>query len=181
MSLGDRLDGLGASAAPVSARVAPLSLGSRLLGLGGARVTGALALACLLLIGLLLISVTANVLQVRGKARAVGVVLSQLAAADARAQAQIAACSAVNGRQSVAITTLQDELQQCRGDEQNLQQRWQLALRERDRARRAVDAEIEQRRTTIDALVKTHDTCAARAICRDVSDELLRSPSDADH
>lgn len=153
-----------------------MSLGSRLLGLGGARVTGALALACLLLIALLLISVTANVLQVRGKARAVGAVLSQLAAADARAQAQIAACSAVNGRQSVAITTLQDELQQCRGDEQNLQQRWQLALRERDRARRAVDAEIEQRRTTLDTLVRTHESCAPRPLCRAVSDELLRRP-----
>lgn len=158
-----------------------MSLGSRLLGLGGARVTGALALACLLLIALLLISVTANVLQVRGKARAVGAVLSQLAAADARAQAQIAACDATNGRQSLAITTLEADLHQCRGAEQAIQQRWQLALRERDRARRAVDAEIAQRRTTIETLVKTHDTCAARAICRDVSDELLRSPSDADH
>lgn len=154
-------------------------IGDRLIQAGGARLVGALAAACLLLIALLVISVALNVMQFQGKARAVGQVLSQLAAADAKAQAQIAACDSVNGRQSVAIDTLSAELQQCRGAEQDIQQRWQLALRERDRARRAIGAEIELRRTTIERLVTTHESCAARAMCRAVSDELLGSPADA--
>lgn len=156
-------------------------IGQRLIQAGGARLVGALGAACLLLIALLILSVATNVMQFRGKAKAVGTVLGQLAAADARAQAQIAACDATNGRQSVAITALEAELHQCRGAEQAVQERWQLALRERNRARAAIDREIELRRTTIDRLVTTHESCAARAICRDVSDELLRSSSDADH
>lgn len=153
-------------------------IGSNLLAIGGGKVTSALAIACIVLALLLGVSVWGNVVQMRGKARAVGEVMAQLAASEAKATAEIASCAAVNTRQSSAVTVLEAELQQCAGTQQKIADRLALALRQRDRARTEVSALENQRRTTIEALAKAHENDCNRPLCRVLSDELLGAPAD---
>lgn len=153
-------------------------LGDRLINLGGAKLVGALALAVIVLVLLLGLSVWGNVLQFRGKATAVGQVLSRLAAAEARSKAEIEACAATNARAAGTVAVLEAELLQCRGQQQDMAGDLALARRERDRARRAVTAEIQQRQTTVQLLVDRNESCAPRPLCRAVSDELLHAAPD---
>lgn len=153
-------------------------IADRLLAVGGAKVTGALAVACIVLTLLLGISVYVNVLQVRGKAKAVGEALAQLAASEASAKAEIASCAAINTRQASAVTVLETELLQCRGQQQETAKRLELAFRQRDRARTEVSALEQQRRINVEALAKAHETDCNRPLCRALSDELLGPSAD---
>lgn len=156
-------------------------IGSRLIAVGGARLVGALAVACLALFVMLVISVFAHVAQARSKTSAVAQVQAQLTKAQAQAAADNALCSATNGRQTAVVATLQDELQACNGAKQDAAAQMAIALTQRDRARRALAAQIKQRQTTLQTLVNNDENCAPRAMCRAVSDELLgtadRSPA----
>lgn len=154
-------------------------IGSRLIEIGGARLVGALAVACLTLAALLCISVWGNWTQAKGRVAAVGAVLTELATVRADARAQVDACAAANGRQEQAVAVLEAELLQCRGQEQSTAERLALALRERDRARRAVDAELNSRQTLLQSLVKSDEACSPRPMCRAVSERVL-DPAAAD-
>lgn len=153
-------------------------LGDRLLAVGGAKVVGALALACLVLFILLGVSVYANVLQFRGKARAVGEVVAQLAASEARAAAEIQGCAATNANVVATVGVLEGELLQCRGQGQEIAKREALALRQRDRARSAIADLERERKTIIEGLTKDHESDCNRPLCRALSDELLRPAAD---
>lgn len=153
-------------------------LADRLLAVGGAKVTGALAVACLVLFLLLGLSVWANVLQFRGKARAVGVVAAQLAATEAKAAAEIQGCAATNANVVATVGVLEAELLQCRGQEQEIVKREALALRQRDRARSAIADLERERKTIIQGLINDHESDCNRPLCRALSDELLGPAAD---
>ena len=153
-------------------------LADRLLAVGGAKVTGALAVACLVLFLLLGISVYANVLQFRGKAQAVGEVVAKLAASEAKAAAEIQGCAATNANVVATVGVLEAELLQCRGQAQDITKQLALALRQRERARNEVTELEQQRRTIVETLVENHANDCNRPVCRALSDELLGAPAD---
>lgn len=152
-------------------------LGDRLIATGGAKLVGAQALACIVLTLLLGLSIVVNVLQVRGKARAVGAVEAQLAAVVATAGADRATCETVNRNVNATVAVLGDELHACRGSEQKLDDARRLALRQRERARQAADGEARMRREAIEAIVRRDENCS-RPVCRALSDELLGHPAE---
>lgn len=146
-------------------------IAERLLAAGSAKLVGALAIACIVLTLLLGVSVYANVLQMRGKVRAVGEVMAQLAASEARGAVEMASCAAINARVVATVGVLEGELTQCRGQEQKIAERLALALRQRERARSEISALEQQRRDIINKAL-TDENCN-RPMCRAVSDELL--------
>lgn len=154
----------------------------RLIAAGGmpiaAKVVAALSLACLMLGLLLGLSVYINVQQHRGAASMALKLGGQLAASEARGAAELQACGDTNARVNQTVQVLGDELHQCRGQQQDMAGDLALAFRQRDRARRAVTAEIQQRQTTVQLLVERNESCAPRALCRAVSDQLLGAPAD---
>lgn len=150
-------------------------IGERLLAYGGARLVGALALACLVLGLLLAVSVTANYQQFRGSARLTATLGAQLAAAEARGRAELEACGAINQRAAGTVTLLEQELASCRGQTQRIEARMALALRQRDRARSEVLDHERMRAAQVEAIVRNHEECA-RPVCRALSDGLLGTP-----
>jgi hypothetical protein len=147
-------------------------IGERLLAYGGARLVGALALACLVMGLLLAASVAANWHQFRGHARVTTALAAQLAAAEARGQAEIEACAATNQRVTGTVRVLEQELQNCRGQTQRIEARMALALRQRDRARSEVRDHERMRALQVEAIARDHEECA-RPVCRSLSDRLL--------
>lgn len=153
-------------------------LGDRLIATGGAKLVGALAVACLVLAALLVLSVTVNVYQVRGKAKAVGDVLGRLAVCEATGAADLASAEAINTRANAAVSTLETELLQCLGAQQKQAEQLELAQRQRARARDEISELEMQRRTIIEGIAKTHENDCNRPLCRALSDELLGTPAD---
>lgn len=151
-------------------------IGERLIATGGARLVGALALACITLTLLLGLSVALNVLQVRGKARAVGVVEAQLAAVVATAGADRKTCEAANQSANATVEVLGNELHVCRGQEQKIFEQRDLAMRQRARAQKAAEGEVYMRHEAIEAITRDNEDCR-RPICRALSDELLDAPA----
>lgn len=152
-------------------------IGERLLAYGGARLVGALALGCLVMGLLLLVSVAANWHQFRGSARVTTALTAQLAAAEARGRAEIEACAATNQRVTGTVRVLEQELASCRGETQRIEARLALALRQRDRARSEVLDHERMRAAQVEAIARDHEDCA-RPICRPLSDRLLGTPTD---
>lgn len=146
----------------------------RLLAAGGTKVVGYLVVTCAVLILFLGLSVYVNVAQVRGRAEAVGKVEAKLAAAEAKANAEIAGCASINERQSSAVTLLEGELLQCRGQQQDTAGQLALALRQKQRKHAEILALEQQRRTIIEGVLKANESDCNRPMCRALSDELLR-------
>ncbi len=146
--------------------------GERLLAYGGARLVGALALACLVMGLLLAVSVAANWHQFRGATKLTTALTAQLAAAEARGRAELEACGAINQRAAGTVTLLEQELASCRGQTQRIEARMALALRQRDRARSEVLGQERMRTEAVEAIVRTNEDCA-RPVCRALSDRLL--------
>ncbi len=157
-------------------------LGDRLIGIGGAKLVGALAVACLVLAALLVLSVFVNYQQFRGTARVALDLSTKLAASEANGAAQIGICAETNARVNTTVGLLGDELQACRGEHQRIDQVYQQALRQRDRARKAAEGERAMREEVIRRIYETKSDCRAwadAAVCRALSDELLRTaPAD---
>jgi DNA gyrase/topoisomerase IV subunit B len=146
--------------------------GDRLIATGGAKLVGALAIACLLLAALLVISVIVNVRQFNGATKLALDLGGKLAASEAKGQAEAQACK------DTKVRMLGDELHACRGEHQRIDEQFALALRQRDRARTAAEAERAQREEVIRRIYETNSDCRAwadGAVCRAVSDELLRA------
>lgn len=142
----------------------------RLLALGGPKML----LAILMLTLLLGLSVAANVWQVKDKARAVGDVRAELAAAQATASADRSTCEAVNRSANATVGVLGDELHACRGQEQDIAKQRDLAMRQRARALKAAEGEAYMRHKAVEAIARNDESCN-RPICRALSDELLDS------
>lgn len=140
----------------------------RLIAFGGPKLL-ALIFVLAALLGL---SLTVNVLQVRGKAKAVGEVKAELAAVQATAGADRRTCEAVNQSANAAIDLLGEELQACRGQEQKIAEQRDLAMRQRSRALKAAEGEAYMRHEAIKAIARNDESCN-RPICRALSDELL--------
>jgi hypothetical protein len=152
--------------------------GDRLIATGGAKLVGALAIACLLLAALLVISVIVNVRQFNGATKLALDLGGKLAASEAKGQAEAQACKDTNERVNTTVRMLGDELHACRGEHQRIDEQFALALRQRDRARTAAEAERAQREEVIRRIYETNSDCRAwadGAVCRAVSDELLRA------
>lgn len=147
-------------------------IADRLIAFGGPKLL-LLIFVLTLLLGL---SVTANVLQVRGKARAVGEVKAELAAALATAGADRKTCEAVNQSANATVDLLGEELQACRGQEQKVLEQRDLAMRQRARAQKAAEGEAYMRHEAIEAIARDNEDCR-RPICRALSDELLDAPA----
>ena len=146
----------------------------RLLALGSPK----LLLATVILALLLFLSAAINVWQVGDKARAVGEVEAKLASAKATADSDRNTCVAVNQSANATIAVLGDELHACRGQEQDIANQRDLALRQRARALKAAEGEAFMRREAIEAIARNDENCR-RPICRALSDELLNPVSEA--
>lgn len=151
-------------------------LGERLMLAGGAKLVGALAVACLVLAALLAVSVIGNVMQFRGSARLAADLGARLAASEARGRAELLICEQVNGRVNETVRLLGAELHDCQGRHQRIQQALARAVATRERERRqAADAA----RLTEESIRRTYETdpqCRAwgdAAVCRARSDGLL--------
>lgn len=146
---------------------------------GNARVVSALALGCLLLAALLLISVVLNVHQFRSTARQVATLGQQLAQSEQKGAAQLQVCVAANEGNVATIATLGTELHACRGEADDIAADLALARRQRDRARAAAEGEVRVRTAAVEAIVRRDASCS-RPLCRALSDELLNvSPAHA--
>lgn len=145
-------------------------LADRVLSVGAAKLLP----ICVVLAALFAISVAVNIWQVSAKAEAVGKVEAQLAEIKAGAESDLRACEGINRNAVATVQVLGDELHACRGQEQKITEQRDLAVRQRDRARRAADGEARMRHEAIEAIARTHEDCR-RPICRALSDELLRN------
>lgn len=151
----------------------------RILDVASMKSTAWLALGCLVL-GLALIgSIALNVWQVSDKAKAVGQVEAKLAALKAGSEADLRTCAATNRNNVATVQVLGDELHACRGQEQKISEQRDLAMRQRDRARRSAEGEARMRSEAVEAIARTHEDCR-RPVCRALSDELLRKPAGPD-
>lgn len=151
-------------------------IGDRLLAASGAKLVGALAVACLALALLLIASLAGNWLQFRGSARLAAELGAKLAAAEARGRAEIEACVGTNERVVGTVQVLGDELHACRGQHQRTDEALGLALRQRDRARREAEGERRQRDEVIRMIYETDSDCRAwgdAPVCRARSDGML--------
>lgn len=92
----------------------------------------------------------------------------------AQLKSESAACGVINNSAMDALGVLETELAGCRGEAQETAERAALALRQRDRARREVERSTDARITLINEIEKRDENCTARAVCRGLSDELLR-------
>ena len=144
----------------------------RLVAFGGPK----LLLLIVVLAALLGLSLTVNVLQVRGKAEAIGEVKAELARVIATAGADRKTCEATNRSANAAVDLLEGELQACRGQEQKIIEQRDLAMRQRSRAQKAAEGEAYMRRETVEAIARNYEDCR-RPICRALSDELLNTPA----
>lgn len=149
-------------------------IADRLIAFGGPKLL-ALIFVLAALLGL---SLTVNVLQVRGKAKAVGEVRAELAAVQATAGADRRTCEAVNQSANATVDLLGEELQACRGQEQKVLEQRDLAMRQRARALKAAEGEAYMRHAAIEAIARNDENCR-RPICRALSDELLRPTTQA--
>jgi hypothetical protein len=150
--------------------------GDRLLAAGGAKVVGVLAMSCIVLGLLLAASLAGHWVQFRGSARLAADLGAKLAAAEARGRAEIEACTATNARVAGTVRVLEQELHACRGQEQRIREAHQLALRQRERARREAEGQERMRREAVDAIARNDEDCR-RPLCRALSDELLGTPA----
>lgn len=141
-------------------------------------VIGERLLAYLVLGLLLAVSVAANWLQFRSAAKSTTTLTAKLAAAEARGQAEMAACAATNRRVAGTVRVLEQELASCRGQSQRLEARMALALRQRDRARSEVLGQERLRAAAVEAIARKHEDCA-RPICRPLSERLLDIPPES--
>jgi hypothetical protein len=152
-------------------------LGERLIAAGGAKLISALAIACLLLFALLILSAWGNWYQFRSHGRTVTTLASQLAASEAKGAAELNACAGVNKNVVATVQVLGDELHACRGEEQRIDEARALALRQRDRARQDAESQARMRSEAIEAIARRDESCN-RPVCRALSDELLGRPAD---
>ena len=127
---------------------------------------------------LLVLSVWLNIWQVGDKARAVREITAKLSVAQATADADRSACEATNQSANASITVLEGELLACRGQEQKLLDQRDLAMRQRARALKAAEGELQMRRTAIEAIARGNEGCN-RSVCRTLSDELLGTTAEA--
>lgn len=147
-------------------------LGDRLIATGGAKLVGWLAIACLVLVLLLILSGLGHWAQFKSTVKVTAGLGQQLAKSEAQGAADLGACAAKNANVTATVGVLGDELHACRGAEQQLNADLRKALQARDKSRQAAAREAQQKREAIEAIVR-RDAMCSRPVCRALSDELL--------
>ncbi len=151
-------------------------IGSRLISAGGAKLTAWLLVACVVLLVLLGVSAWLHWVQIESKSAAVSDLSGQLAAAKAKGDADLQACTDTSQRNASNVLLLAEKLTACRGKNQDMNGALALANRKRSRAQAEAEGERAMRAEIIRGIYETNADCrawAAGAVCRARSDELL--------